>query len=170
VGCEEQVGAKFSSQSDRGRWHYINWPFKPKRAVRKRAARGSAWEKASLLILPAISVARQPKLWRFQSEGWWAAGDSNSGPALIKSQGQSGPEANINKKAQLFLRPAYFFFANGRCMFCPGSGTKQAQPGRGLQSPLPCQAAFADISIRKSCSVLPVRRHEHRLLSARNGH
>src|SRR5262245_43139368 len=27
-------------------------------------------------------------------------------------------------------RPAYFFFDNGRCMFCSGSGTGQAQPKR----------------------------------------
>src|SRR5262249_37923485 len=53
--------------------------------------------------------------------------DSNSGP-LIKSQCQRGPEPNIDKKAQLFRSPLAFFFGNGRCMFCPGSGTKQAQP------------------------------------------
>src|SRR4030095_11709966 len=46
---------------------------------------------------------------------------------LIKSQGQRGPEPNIDKKAQLFRGAACFFFDNGWCMFCPGSGTKQAQ-------------------------------------------
>ena len=46
---------------------------------------------------------------------------------LIKSQGQRGLEPNIDKKAQAFSTVARFFFDNGRCMFCPGSGTKQAQ-------------------------------------------
>jgi hypothetical protein len=47
--------------------------------------------------------------------------------SLIKSQAQRGPEPNINKKAQPFSKPACFFFDNGRCMFCPGSGTERAQ-------------------------------------------
>jgi hypothetical protein len=34
-------------------------------------------------------------------------------------------------------------------MFCPGSGTEQAQPGSALS----LQAAFADINIHKSRSV-----------------
>src|SRR5262249_47423090 len=58
--------------------------------------------------------------------GWWAAGGSNSGP-LIKNQSQRGPEPNIDKKTQPFSTVACFFFGNGRCMFCQGSGTKQAQ-------------------------------------------
>src|SRR5262245_26232920 len=47
---------------------------------------------------------------------------------LIKSQSQCGAEPNIDKKAPTISKSAYFFFDNGRCMFCPGSGTKQAQP------------------------------------------
>jgi hypothetical protein len=65
---------------------------------------------------------------------------------LIKSQIQSGTEPNIDKKAQPFRGRLGFFFDNGRCMFCPGSGTKQAQPG----SALALQAAFADIIHKKA--------------------
>jgi hypothetical protein len=32
------------------------------------------------------------------------------------------------QSSELFRSPLGFFFDNGRCMFCPGSGTKQAQP------------------------------------------
>src|SRR5262245_51783709 len=46
---------------------------------------------------------------------------------LIKSQGQRGPERNIDKKTQAFRSPR-FLLDNGRCMFWPSSGTKQAQP------------------------------------------
>jgi hypothetical protein len=41
-------------------------------------------------------------------------------------------------------------------MFCPGSGTKQAQPG----SALALQAAFADINIHKSRSVYYVSQRD----------
>jgi hypothetical protein len=54
--------------------------------------------------------------------------ETRTADTLIKSQGHSGPGPNIDKKAQPFSKPASFFFDNGRCMFCPGSGTKQAQP------------------------------------------
>jgi hypothetical protein len=47
---------------------------------------------------------------------------------LIKSQGQRGPEPNIDKKIQAFSTIASFFFDNGRYIFGPRSGTKQAQP------------------------------------------
>jgi hypothetical protein len=40
-------------------------------------------------------------------------------------------------------------------MFCPGSGTEPAQPKQpGLESDLALQAAFADINIRKSGSLV----------------
>src|SRR5262245_14552271 len=57
---------------------------------------------------------------------WWGAETRTADPLI--GQSQSGPEPNIDKKAQPISRPACFFFDNGRCMFCPGSGTKQAQP------------------------------------------
>ena len=38
-------------------------------------------------------------------------------------------------------------------MFCPGSGTEQAQPGSALALP----AAFADINIHKPICILLVR-------------
>src|SRR5262245_43964484 len=47
---------------------------------------------------------------------------------LIKSQGQSGPVPNIDKKAQTISRPACFFFDKGRRLFCPASTTERAQP------------------------------------------
>src|SRR5262249_14437916 len=49
---------------------------------------------------------------------------------LIKSQGQSGPERNINKKeSPTISRLAWLFLRQWKgYMFCPGSGTKQAQP------------------------------------------
>src|SRR5262245_6549672 len=47
---------------------------------------------------------------------------------LIKSQGQSGPVPNIDKKARLFRGPLAFSFDNGRRLFCPGSTTERAQP------------------------------------------
>ena len=43
---------------------------------------------------------------------------------------------------------ASFFFDNGMCMFCPGSGTERAQP-KTQGSALILQAAFADINIAK---------------------
>src|SRR5262249_8073442 len=48
-------------------------------------------------------------------------------------------------KQRAISRPARVFFDNGKCMFCPGSGTKRAQAGSALILP----AAFADISIAK---------------------
>jgi hypothetical protein len=47
-----------------------------------------------------------------------------------------------------YFRPASFFFGNGRCMFCPGSGTERAQP-RTQGSALILLAAFANINIAK---------------------
>jgi hypothetical protein len=77
----------------------------------------------------------------------FSAVDLNSDP-LIKSQVQSGPEPNIDKKLQVFSRPACFFFDNGRCMFCSGSGTKQAQPEdtRLKGSPSPCRRLLPILS------------------------
>jgi hypothetical protein len=46
----------------------------------------------------------------------------------VKSQSQSGTEWNINKESPTISTTGCFVFDNGRCMFCPGSGTKQAQP------------------------------------------
>jgi hypothetical protein len=42
-----------------------------------------------------------------------------SGNLLIKSQGQRGPEPNIDKKAKLFSTVACFFFDNGRVYVLP---------------------------------------------------
>jgi hypothetical protein len=38
---------------------------------------------------------------------------------LIKSQGQSGPEPNIDKKTQLFRGSLGFFFGNGKVYVLP---------------------------------------------------
>jgi hypothetical protein len=43
-------------------------------------------------------------------------------------------------KQRAISRPARFFFDNGRCMFCPGSGTERAHPrtqGSALILPAP---------------------------------
>jgi hypothetical protein len=53
---------------------------------------------------------------------------------LFKSQSQSGPEPNIDKKAQPFSTVACFFCDNGRCMFCPGSGTKETAEVKGVRA------------------------------------
>src|SRR5262245_38662261 len=68
----------------------------------------------------------------FLTVAYWRSGggppkDSNSEP-LIKSQGQRRADPNIDKKPQIFSRLTSFFFYNERCIFCPRSGTKQAQP------------------------------------------
>jgi hypothetical protein len=69
---------------------------------------------------------------------------------LIKSQGQSGPEPNIDKKAQPFSTVACFFFDDGKCMFCPGSGTERAQQRtQGFGSHL--QATFAGYREKLIC-------------------
>src|SRR5262245_34597748 len=83
----------------------------------------------------------------------YLAGDSNPDPP-IKSQSQRGPEPNIDKKTQPFRGSLGFFFGNGRCMFCPGSGTKRAQAKtQPNESALALQAAFDDINIHKGRSV-----------------
>ena len=68
---------------------------------------------------------------------------------LIKSQLQSGPEPNIDKKTQPFLTVACFFFDN--VSVC--SPQVLAQNKHSLESAFTLQAAFADINISKSRSV-----------------
>jgi hypothetical protein len=81
------------------------------------------------------------------------AGRRNSySDLLIKSQGQSGPEQNIAQESPTISKPDCFFFGNGS-MFCPGSGTEQAQSTaeerKAKGSALILPATFADISIHK---------------------
>src|SRR5262249_60512170 len=42
-----------------------------------------------------------------------------------------------------------FFFDNGRCMFCPGSGAERARP-RTQRSAIILPAVFADINITRA--------------------
>src|SRR5215813_5999295 len=56
--------------------------------------------------------------------------ESRTPDPLNKSQIQSRPERNIDKKAQPFRRPLAFFFDDGRCMFCSGSGTNKHSRGQ----------------------------------------
>ena len=74
---------------------------------------------------------------------------------LIKSQVQSGPEPNIDKKAQLFRSPRAFSSTTARCIFCPRSGTNKHSRGLKvlMDRPSTLQAAFADINIAKDRSV-----------------
>src|SRR5215475_6430867 len=58
-----------------------------------------------------------------------------------------------HSKQRAISRPTWFFFANGRRMFCPGSGTGQAHAGSALILPV----TFVGINIDKSWSVLLVR-------------
>jgi hypothetical protein len=60
---------------------------------------------------PLFGVSRHVNFCWALGVGWWAAGDSNSGP-LIKSQSQRGPEPNIDKKTQPFRSSLGFFFDN----------------------------------------------------------
>jgi hypothetical protein len=77
---------------------------------------------------------------------------SNSEP-VIKSQIQSGPEPNIDKKIQLFQRPLALY--STMAGVCSALVEAQNKHSRGLKmgSALAFQAAFANINIRKSRSV-----------------
>ena len=67
---------------------------------------------------------------------------------LIKSQVQSGPERNIDKKAQLFRGP--FAFSSTMEGVCSAQVQAQNKHSRGRNGrPSSCQAAFADINIAK---------------------
>ena len=81
----------------------------------------------------------------------------------IKSQVQSGPEPNIDKKAQLFRSPRAFSSTTGRCIFCPRSGTNKHSRGLKvlMDGPSTLQAAFADINIAKDRSVLFLFRRQN---------
>jgi hypothetical protein len=63
----------------------------------------------------------------------------------------------LTRKPNHFRGPLAFSSAMGRCMFCPGSGTKRAQStaeehkAKGFALILP--ATFADINIHKGRSV-----------------
>ena len=61
------------------------------------------------------------------------AGDSNSGP-LIKSQSQSGPDRNINKKAQLFRSPlAFSSTMEGVCSAQVQAQNKHSREAKGVR-------------------------------------
>src|SRR5262245_34055469 len=62
---------------------------------------------------------------------------------MLKDYGSKEPTVGIETMSRrkryisrVVLRPAFFFFENGRCMFCPGSGTKRAQ---AKTQPKPCR-------------------------------
>src|SRR5262245_850240 len=62
--------------------------------------------------------------------------------------------AKYHRAGQWTVGPLGFVFDNGRCMFCPGSGTKRAQAKTQPNgSALALQAAFDDINIHKGRSV-----------------
>jgi hypothetical protein len=76
-----------------------------------------------------------------------AAGDSNSEP-LIKNQGQSGQEPNINKKAQLFRSPLAFSSAmEGVCSAQVQAQNKHSKDERLKKSAFILPTAFADINV-----------------------
>jgi hypothetical protein len=68
---------------------------------------------------------------------------------LIKSQGQSGPERNIDKEDQPFRGP--LVFSSTMEGVCSAQVQAQNEHSRGLktESALALQAAFADINIAK---------------------
>jgi hypothetical protein len=83
--------------------------------------------------------------------------ESRTPDPLIKSQSQSRPEPNIDKKAQPFRSPLAVYFGNERCLFCPGSGTKRAQPRmQGIKD----RPSSADINVATDRSVHSIVRFQ----------